>query len=320
MAVKIGSARIDENGKAHGGKAGDQTGKEVSTQNWYRYKKSGKYVDWRVMRFKSPELAERNAVAMEHACANPLIGYDQYQRDSLLSDVASFGYDPAKTTKSVETDCSALERVCIAYAVKYDVIGNYLRGRRFSTANMCEIMLETGLFEELKGEKYAQSSDYLKRGDILCTAVQAHVVTVLSDGAKVAREDPDELRKGDKGDAVVAMQNLLLCWDKDCLPQYGADGDFGTETQKAIKAFQGAHSLALTGIYDAATRNSLAEATSKRIVVTGDRVNIRSIPSIAGKIIAVAKRGEEYPCFETNADGWHRIRNGWISGNYTKEI
>ena len=35
MAVKIGSARIDENGKAHGGQAGDQTGKEVSTQSWY---------------------------------------------------------------------------------------------------------------------------------------------------------------------------------------------------------------------------------------------------------------------------------------------
>ena len=32
MAVMIGSARIDENGKAMGGKAGNQTGKEVSTK------------------------------------------------------------------------------------------------------------------------------------------------------------------------------------------------------------------------------------------------------------------------------------------------
>ena len=45
MAVKIGSARIDENGKAHGGAAGDQTGKEVSTQNWYSR-------NWRVFRAK----------------------------------------------------------------------------------------------------------------------------------------------------------------------------------------------------------------------------------------------------------------------------
>lgn len=30
MTVYVASARIDENGKAYGGKAGDQTGKEVS--------------------------------------------------------------------------------------------------------------------------------------------------------------------------------------------------------------------------------------------------------------------------------------------------
>ena len=39
MSVKIGSARIDENGRAKGGKAGDQTGREVSTQSWYRHAK-----------------------------------------------------------------------------------------------------------------------------------------------------------------------------------------------------------------------------------------------------------------------------------------
>ena len=39
MSVKIGSARIDEHGQAHGGAAGDQTGKEVSTQSWYAHTK-----------------------------------------------------------------------------------------------------------------------------------------------------------------------------------------------------------------------------------------------------------------------------------------
>ena len=37
MAIKVGSARIDENGKASGGKVGDQTGKEVSTDFWCKY-------------------------------------------------------------------------------------------------------------------------------------------------------------------------------------------------------------------------------------------------------------------------------------------
>ena len=75
MAVKIGSARIDENGHAYNGKAGDQTGKEVSTQNWYLHSKG-----WRVYRAKNPAVAEKIAICMERACSNAAIGYDQYQR------------------------------------------------------------------------------------------------------------------------------------------------------------------------------------------------------------------------------------------------
>ncbi len=56
MAVKVASARSDENKAAHGGKAGDQTGKEVSTQNWYLHKKG-----WRVFRAKNPGVAEKIA-------------------------------------------------------------------------------------------------------------------------------------------------------------------------------------------------------------------------------------------------------------------
>jgi len=47
MSVKLGSARIDENGQAHGGAAGDQIGKEVSTQSWYAHSKG-----WVLLRAK----------------------------------------------------------------------------------------------------------------------------------------------------------------------------------------------------------------------------------------------------------------------------
>ena len=59
MAVKIGSARIDERGKISGGKAGDQTGSEVGTQNWYKHSKG-----WRVLCFRSYRLPE-----LERYCA-----------------------------------------------------------------------------------------------------------------------------------------------------------------------------------------------------------------------------------------------------------
>ena len=96
MAVKIGSARIDEYGRAHGGQAGDQTGKEVSTQNWYLSSKG-----WRVFRAKNPSVAEKIAQCMERACKNSKIGYDQYQRNTLYKAAEPFGFDEWAFNESV---------------------------------------------------------------------------------------------------------------------------------------------------------------------------------------------------------------------------
>lgn len=54
------------------------------------------------------------------------------------------------------------------------------------------------------------------------------------------------LRKGDKGEDVRWVQNALLQRNYR-LPKYGADGDFGTETLKAIKSFQRNNGLADDG-------------------------------------------------------------------------
>ena len=45
------------------------------------------------------------------------------------------------------------------------------------------------------------------------------------------------LRRGSRGDAVRAAQYLLLCRGMT-LPKYGADGDYGQETEDAVKEFQ----------------------------------------------------------------------------------
>lgn len=174
MAVRIGHASIDESGKAKNGKAGDQTSKEVCIRNWYLNSKG-----WVVLRCKDAAKRERIAQAMEKACNNPHIGYDQWQRDSLFNNVKDKGFDPSKTTKAVETDCSALVRVCIAYAYGKDVAGN------IRTISEPDMLVKTGLFEKLTADKYTASSDYLLRGDILCTPVSGHTVVVLDNGAKI---------------------------------------------------------------------------------------------------------------------------------------
>lgn len=172
VAVKVGSARIDENGKATGGKAGDQTGKEVSTQDWYLHSKG-----WVVLRAKNPEVAEKIARDMEYACNNSKIGYDQNQRDTLYNAAKPYGFDCSKVTTACECDCSSLVRVCVNYAgVKLGSI---------RTTNEATALVNTGEFTKLTDSKYTTKSDYLQRGDILVTKTQGHTVVVLSNGSKV---------------------------------------------------------------------------------------------------------------------------------------
>jgi hypothetical protein len=253
MAVKIGSARIDENGKAIGGKAGDQTGREVSTQNWYDQTSAKKV--WRVFRAKDPDVAERIAQDMQWACDNPHIGYDQGQRLTLYNIAKPLGFNCKKVTTNCETDCSALVRVCCAYA------GVMLPN--FRTTTEASVLLNSGAFEEMKGDKYSHSSAYLRRGDILVTSTQGHTVVVLNDGPKADAAPPAPVKLGDrvlgkgcKGADVAELQNDLLKLGYK-LPKYGADGDFGPATEAAVLAFQRRNGLDADGVVGNATWQKL---------------------------------------------------------------
>lgn len=242
MAVIIGSARQDENGKAYGGQAGNQSGKEISTQNWYLHSKG-----WRVLRAKDTGVGQRLANAMRAACENKNIGYNQWRRNTLYDAAAIWGFDISRVNTPVDTDCSALVRTCIAYAAGITTLPSSLR-----TGNMCSLILATGQFEELSGKEYTTKPDYLKAGDILCTKTSGHTVIVLTDGAKAGEKVYPTLRKGDKGKDVANLQQLLMKAGY-ALPKYGADGDFGNECLTAVKAFQKDKKLTVDGIVGAKT-------------------------------------------------------------------
>lgn len=176
MSVKIGSARIDEKGNAKGGKAGNQNGKELSSQTWYLHKKG-----WRVFRCKDPNKADLIAKDMIYAINNKNIGYDQSQRNTLYNTAKEYNFDCSKVNKPCECDCSSLVRVCCAYA------GIILSA--FNTSNEGKVLLSSGYFIELKDKKYTNESAYLKKGDILVTKTQGHTVVVLSNGSEVENID-----------------------------------------------------------------------------------------------------------------------------------
>lgn len=250
--IRIGSARIDENGKICGGKAGDQTGKEVSIQEWYANSKG-----WVVLRANDTMSRLTIAVAMEAACANNHIGYDQTQRNSLYNLAQTVGFNPALVKSDCETDCSALVRVCLAYA------GIHVQD--FNTASERSILERTGLFTILTDPKYTKSSDYLLRGDILVTATKGHTVVLLDDGAKIggAKTKPKTGNPYDEPIATIKLgtKGNGVRWLQYALNQRGyklvVDGIAGNMTIGALMDFQKKHGLVVDGICGPYTRAKL---------------------------------------------------------------
>lgn len=54
------------------------------------------------------------------------------------------------------------------------------------------------------------------------------------------------LKKGSKGASVRELQNMIIDgWGASALPQYGADGDFGSETEAALMSITGSSATTL---------------------------------------------------------------------------
>lgn len=247
MAIKIGHATKNENGKAYGGAAGDQTGKEVCIIGWY---KGGWHT---VLRPKSQDLAEKSAAACEAACANENLGYDiaVSQRNTLQAEAVKHDRDLSKIDKPCEADCATFMQVCaIAGGAKLTYEGNGM-----TTRNMVERLLETGDYEALTEQKYLDSDAYLLRGDILVKT--GHTVMALEDGDAGAVMDVTlvlpVLQMGDKGEAVEAVQRILSTYGYHLGNNNPYDGKFQKLTEAAVREFQDGNGLPITGKVDAET-------------------------------------------------------------------
>lgn len=241
MKYIIGSARIDENGKAAGGAAGDGKQKstpdytgEVSLQDFYVSSKG-----WYVLRPKDDAIANDMACLMKISCNNPCIGYDQNQRLDILKHGI---YTQVKT----ECDCSSLVRAIIIEATGKDP-GNFI------TSTEADKLEASGLFE--KRVKYT-SGMKLYEGDVLITCSKGHTVIVvegykrtsnLTNNDKVVKKSGINLeitipiiKKGSKGLAV----NIWNC----ILGNVCSVTSFDETMDKQTKAFQEKHGLEVDGI------------------------------------------------------------------------
>lgn len=188
MSVIIGHASINENGEISGGKAGDQTGQEVTRRTWYDK-------PWDVViRPKSSSVAEAIATAMEKACANDNIGYCQSHRTTAYTYAKKVNYDLSKITTPCEADCSSLVALCIL-AAGINV------SPHCTTRDLRSSCLGTGQFTVFTDSSYTRSTSKIKRGDILLNEGH-HTAIVLNSNYTGSELGTSGL--GDTSGSVVA--------------------------------------------------------------------------------------------------------------------
>lgn len=238
-------ASSDENRQIRNGRAGDQTGKEVCTREWYS--KPWAYV----LRPKDPQIAEK-AVQLAVSLANSnKVGYDQYQRNTLYNELRKHNFS-IDAISPCETDCSAFVTACYIGA---GVSQLYYTSNAPTTSTMVKAFLNTGYFDVLTDAKYLKTDIFLRRGDVLVKP-GSHTVMVVQ-VSNPYKEPSSLLRKGAKGNIVKWLQWHLI--RKGYLPWNECDGAFGNKTLNAVLTLQKANKLETDGLVGPKTRVVLKE-------------------------------------------------------------
>lgn len=243
--VTIGHFVSDENGRAHGGKPGDQTGREGRFQAWYKKGSNGK--GWQdVFRAKDKEIRKKIAQNMIELVENPHIGYNQDKRLTLDKEAKKVNYDFKKIAVDCDTDCSQSTAECMIGAgipISPDMY----------TGNEKQLIEKTGKFKTYDDKSYTQSDQKLKIGDILFkighSAVVVRVQYIISRVIKYQAGKPIM-----SGEDVTKIQKKL---NKVMKTDLTLDGEYGPKTAAEVIRFQTKKGLTADGIVGKKTAEAL---------------------------------------------------------------
>ncbi len=138
-----------------------------------------------------------------------------------------------------------------------------------------------------------------------------------------------KMKYGNQSDNVKALQESLNATEKCGLP---ITGYFGDMTLSCVKKYQSHHSLSPSGIVGKKTCKKLKKVTasgsiikynnvtSKRGIVSGTDINVRTAPSTNSKIIKRVKHGKIYTITDSTKK-WYKIKinkttEGYIYKDY----
>lgn len=127
-----------------------------------------------------------------------------------------------------------------------------------------------------------------------------------------------------EGVDVEELQTYLNKLGFDC----GAiDGEYGKNTEKAVKEFQAANGCEADGEYGSISHKAMLAALSanKTVQIVNGNCHVRAEATKESKSLGVAHNGDTLPYTgETAANGWNGVEykgvKAWVSGLYSKLV
>lgn len=289
--VRMSNCGHDENGRYHGGKAGDQTGTEWYLRTWYSY-------PWNyVIRWKDRSLGNLFADLSVEAANNNLVGYDQYERDTFWTHLKASNYRPSKITIACETDCSA-GTIALIKAVGYlKGVPELQKCNATYTGDMMNYFRSANgqkYFAILTG-KYLTNSSYAMRGDINLNTAH-HVNITVDNGVNcglvsssttttIPTNTKNYLTVGDTGNDVKTLQTKL----NKVGYKLDVDGIYGDNTLKAVKSFQTKYKKELE-VDGVAGKNTISKLDSVIAAQNKNTSTVSKAPSKVRKFVGKVNR------------------------------
>lgn len=175
----------------------------------------------------------------------------------------------------------------------------------------------------LTDQKYLTSGTCLKPGDILLN--DNHHVAIAVSGDASSNATPAKknyLEKGDSGSEVTTMQKMLIKVGYSC-GSAGADGDFGSGTDEALRKFQKDNRLVVDGQYGTNSKAKLTALYNKKVgTTTSTKKDVTTVAKevIAGKWGSGDERKKKLTAAGYNYDAVQKKVNELLKASTKKSV
>lgn len=318
----ISNSGKDENGAYHGGKAGDQTGREWELKAWYNR-------PWTVvLRYPDYAVARKIAELAIAAALNNKIGYDQYERTSYWTQLKAAKFDPSKITTACEDDCTAGVSANVR-AAGYIFNIQALKDVPICSSRDMRAKFTKAGFKALTASKYLTGYNYLLPGDILLCE-NHHAATNVTIGSKVVEPPIEEITIELKPETSIEVVPTIMGF-------IIIKGNYNVRTEankssRSIGVAKSGEKIPYLGVnqngwnevwfkeeagWISSKAGEVEELKGSLLSVIRGSWNVRAEANAESEKLGVVHAGDQLMSTGKQTDGWYEVKykdsTGWVS-------